>query len=215
MHFGVGTININNNTNNATYRVSSIPDLLTVIQHFTAFPLISPKIITYKLWAEVVQLIATGQHLVPGTFSYIITIYAAQGASKAVIASFPNLIAIALPAYICPVTFNTINPWWINGFYIVVSAFTDNNKLFQAITNKYWHVFSVGFNIEMLPLVEVIADYINITFYIRSNGLRVDLMAQSDIECKDVISFFQSYPMPIRIRAEIFLKRICRNYNQG
>lgn len=63
--FGVGKIYTN--TTNATYRVVSIKELLVIIAHFTVFPLISPKLVIYNLWAEVVHLIHAGQHLNPET----------------------------------------------------------------------------------------------------------------------------------------------------
>lgn len=83
---------------NATYRVASIKELIVIIQHFTSYPLISPKLITFKLWAEVVNLINAVNS---ETFHYIITIYAAigRGASKAVQDAFPELAPISLPVY--------------------------------------------------------------------------------------------------------------------
>lgn len=53
--FGVGNIYTVNKT--ATFRVTAIKDLMVIIAHFSNFPLISPKMITYILWAEVVNLI--------------------------------------------------------------------------------------------------------------------------------------------------------------
>lgn len=94
--FGVGKIYTT--SINATYRVASIKELIVIIQHFTSYPLISPKLITFKLWAEVVNLINAVNS---ETFHYIITIYAAigRGASKAVQDAFPELAPISLPAY--------------------------------------------------------------------------------------------------------------------
>lgn len=108
--FGVGKIYTNDT--NATYRVSVIKDLMVLIAHFTEYPLISPKLLTYKVWAEVVLLVSTKQHMVPATFNYIASIYAGlgRGASKAVMLAFPSLTPITLPTYTVPVTVDTINP---------------------------------------------------------------------------------------------------------
>lgn len=95
------------------------------MNHFASFPLISPKVVSYSLWAEVLVLMLAGQHLTTTGFSYIQTVYAAlgRGASKSVMQAFPTLTPITLPSYVVPVTAETINPWWISGYLTLYCSF--------------------------------------------------------------------------------------------
>lgn len=135
--FGVGRIY--QTTKNATFRVGSVSELMVIIDHFTNYPLISPKLVTFTLWSEVVRLIHTSQHLVPETFSYIQSVYAAlgRGASKAVMQAFPTLTPLTLPTYTLPVAVHAINPWWISGYLTLYGTFD------LKIETSGWGRFSI------------------------------------------------------------------------
>jgi hypothetical protein len=195
--FGVGTVFVNKT---ATYRIADISGLMVIINHFLNYPLISYKAVTFELWSKAVRIISTSQHLVPINFEYIKSIYASigRGASKAAMKEFPSLIAAPLPQYIIPVTLETINPWWISGYITLYCSFSlkiDAAGWKENIYNKFRHIFIVGFDIKNLLICELVANYLGITFYIRENGQRVDMTAQSSNEVNSLIKFLDSYPL--------------------
>lgn len=181
--FGVGKIYVVNKT--ATFRVTAISDLfpisdgnLVIINHFSRNPLISPKMITYALWAEVVNLIWAKKHLNTNTFEYILSIYAAlgRGASKAAMQAFPTLTPISLPSYIVPVSVDTINPWWISGYLTLYCSFSlsvTGGGWKESVYNKFRHSFSFSFNILSLGLAQVIASFLLVSCYVRTSEQRV------------------------------------------
>lgn len=128
------------------------------------------------------------------------TIYAAlgRGPSKAVMESFPNLIPIQLPAYILPVNYNSINCWWISGYFTLYCTFSlriERGGWKDSVYNKFRNDFSPGFNIDVLPLVKLLAEIFGCSYYLHSEGDRVILMAQSTKECDEICNFFKTYPL--------------------
>ncbi len=197
-YFGLGTIYISGNK--ATYRIIRISDLLVIINHFKSYPLIFLKLVVFGLWSEVVLLMSQKRHLNSCTFNYIMTIYAAlgRGPSKAVMESFPNLIPIQLPAYILPVNYNSINCWWISDYFTLYCTFSlriERGGWKDFVYNKFRNDFSAGFNIDVLPLVKLLAEIFGCSYYLHSEGDRVILMAQSTKECDEICNFFKTYPL--------------------
>jgi hypothetical protein len=98
--FGVGKVMINGK--NAVFRVQVLSELVNVIiPHFTAFPLLTTKVITFTVWAQAVALFNAGAHKTEEGFMQIVSIYAAigRGVSKTVAVHFPNLQPVSLPKY--------------------------------------------------------------------------------------------------------------------
>lgn len=182
--FGVGRIYTTKKY--ATYRVASVSDLMVIINHFTAYPIISPKGVIFMLWSEVVRLIHSSQHHVPETFNYILSIYPALGraASDAIMQAFPGLTLVSQPTNTLPITLTTINPWRISGYLTLYCTFTLKIEGVgwgkdEDVYNKFRHLFSVGFDIKSLELAQLISSYIGISCYVRAYEQRVDVMAQS------------------------------------
>lgn len=156
--------------------------------------------VTFTLWAEVVKLLATSSHQDPATFAYIQSIYAAleRGASAAVMQAFPGLTPIALPAYTPSITFSSIDPWWISGYFTLYCSFRlsiEGGGWGESVYNKFPHVFSVSFNIAELALIEIISYRLGISHYVRSNGERVDLIAKTATEAHFITAFLDQYPL--------------------
>ena len=59
--FGLGSITINKDT--ANYQVTSMKDLLSVIEHFNKYPLRTQKQIDFLLFTKAYDLIANKSHL--------------------------------------------------------------------------------------------------------------------------------------------------------
>jgi hypothetical protein len=197
--FGVGHIYLQKTT--AVYRVASLDELMAIINHFNAYPLISTKRVVFSLWSKVVDFIRTSKHKLPDTFNYIYSVYAAlgRGPSTAAKQAFPSLTPISLPSYTVPVKLEDLNPWWVSGYLTLYCSF--GLKIEAAggwdkdIYNKFRHTFKVSFDNASLSLAHLIADFIGIPYYVRSDGERVDVMAQSSQEVNNVVSFLDDYPL--------------------
>jgi len=194
--FGVGKIYVTNTT--ATYRVTGFSNLTVIINHFIAYPLISSKHVVFTLWSEAVNLIGTSQHLVPSTFAYIQTIYAAlgRGPSAAVMQAFPSLTPMVLPTHTVTVTSNNINPWWISGYLTLYCSFIltiAGGGWGDSVYNR--HMFTVSFTMLDFALAEVISSHIGLSLYVRTNEQRVDVMSQSMKEALNLIDFLDVYPL--------------------
>jgi hypothetical protein len=111
---GVGRIHNIKGKGHAVYVVTSISDLMEVIiPHFTKYPLLTIKRITFLLFKDVVELMYKKIHLTEKGVQSIINIRASmnKGVIKRSIKyleDFPNIIPIALPQ-VNPLSINDIN----------------------------------------------------------------------------------------------------------
>jgi LAGLIDADG endonuclease len=122
--FGVGKIYTVGS--NATYRVTKLSELVNVIiPHFTTYPLLTNKVVTFTAWVLAVSLFTQGAHKTESGFMQILSIYAAtgRGASQTVFCHFSNLIPYTLPAYTVAVTTSTLNSWWLSGYCTLYCSF--------------------------------------------------------------------------------------------
>jgi hypothetical protein len=182
------------------YRVTGYSDLTVIINHFTSFPLVSSQYASFKLWSEAVTLIGTNQHREAGTFSYLLTIYAAlgRGASKAVLEAFPDLTPITVPQHTLTIGSDTLNLWWLSGYLTLYCHFglsIAGGGWGQSTYNKYRHSFNVSFDIIELPLAELICATLGLSLIKRSNGLRVDAQSRSLDQALNLTDFFDAYPL--------------------
>lgn len=194
---GVGKIYSTNNT--ATLRVTRIAELMTLIAHFNAYPLLSPKMVVYALWSEAVTMINASLHLTDEGFKRIIALSSAlgRGLSANAIQEFGIVTPIAMPEYTPSVDANSIDRWWISGFFTLYCNFSlklDSGYWNNAPYNKFRHVFSVSFDASLGVLAKIIADALDVSCYVRKDG-RVDIMAQGLEEALRISLFFKSYPL--------------------
>ena len=89
--FGVGSI-YNQGPRSLQFRVESINELSTIINHFDKYPLITQKQADYLLFREVFLMIQRKEHLTPGGLDKIVAIKASinRGLSEELKAAFPN-----------------------------------------------------------------------------------------------------------------------------
>lgn len=211
-YFGVGTVYLGSTS--ATYRVISVKDLGRIIAHFTDYPLLSHKFITFTYWAKVVKLMQAKKHVTSTqTFDWIMSVYAAlgRGASVAVKNAFPLLSPLSLPAYTLPVAAEVINPWWLSGYLTLYCSFSLNLEAAgwkNEIYHKYRHRFTFSLQPDLTLLATAISQYLGIPMYIRGDG-RIDIMAQSMEETFGIISFFEDYPLQSYKNSHFVIWRDC------
>jgi hypothetical protein len=111
--------------------------------------------------------------------------------------SFPNLNPLVLPNYTVPITVNTLNPWWLSGYFTLYCTFNlwiDAAGWGNDIYQKFRATFTFTTINAWSPFAQVIANYLGLSLYTRSDG-RVDVMAQSREQALDVAQFFNKYPL--------------------
>jgi hypothetical protein len=110
--FGVGLIYIKNKQ--CIYRINRLKDLLNVIiPHFTNYPLLTRKVMIFKLWKNALSLVEKKQQFSNTGLIQILEIYAAMvnnKIKKSVALHFPNLIPVSLPSY--SIDISEFNGWW-------------------------------------------------------------------------------------------------------
>jgi len=98
------------------YEISSIKELKTIRAHFESFPLQTTKIIYFKLWCIVMDMIENKEHLTKEGFLKILSIKSVfpNGLSKKIVKLYPNISYYNKPLF--KVNKNQLNPYWIAGF---------------------------------------------------------------------------------------------------
>ena len=101
--------------NSYQFRVSSIKDLSTIIEHFDKYPLITQKCADYKLFKQVFDLMVKKEHLTEKGLLEIISIKSSMnnGLSDELKVAFPNITPVQRPVII---TNEISDPNWLAGF---------------------------------------------------------------------------------------------------
>lgn len=121
-----------------------------------------------------------------------------RGLSKAVSKAFPQALPVTLPEYVVPVNSEAFSMWWINGYltlYFSIDLRIDSGYWVDVPYSKYRHIFSVSFDISRKSLAIVMADALGISYYLRSNFSRIDIIGQSTLECTGLALFFKDHPI--------------------
>jgi hypothetical protein len=140
---GVGKINIAKTRDSVVYSVSSIKDLIKIIDHFDKYPLLTQKRADFELLKKVVHLMNRGEHLTSEGLSKIVSIRASinKGLKMgALTEAFPNITPTDRPKIETPKIFD---PNWIAGFtegegcfYVKISK-SKSHKMGYQIELKY------------------------------------------------------------------------------
>ncbi len=230
--FGVGIIY--KNQKSARYRVTKLGDLLDVIiPHFTAYPLLSYKWVTYTLWVRCITIIATGSHSTTAGLMAILPIYAAmnRGASAIVLEHFPNLTPVFLPAY--GRMFDELNPWWVTGYVTLWAQFTcgiavdytpikHSDGIFTSEDtggvpyDALWHTFSISRGSSEGVVMSALAEFFEGHVWLRDDKTRWDLNVNEVDSLYLVTEHFNAYPIPSIISAEflVWQEFVLRSYDR-
>ena len=115
-YFGeIGHINTGKNTYN--YHVMGYKNCLLIKTHFIKYPLMTYKLIYFKLWKEVLDLMGKKEHLTESGLLKIISIKSLfkKGLNSDLLNSFPELTkSFKVPDYLP--SLHLINKAWLTGF---------------------------------------------------------------------------------------------------
>lgn len=206
---GVGNIH-KHGKNSVQYRVESIKELQTIINHFDKYNLITAKLSDYLLFKKALNLIKLKEHLSEEGLLKLVAIKASinLGLPNNLKEAFPIIIPIEKPKYI----FNGItDPYWLAGFSSGDGSF--DIKISSSKTSKLGSRvqlrFSVGLNIRDVELIKYLVTYFNLGYstdfnppavkndnikyvYITDNSVNLQVINYSDIMYK-IIPFFEKY----------------------
>ena len=139
--FGVGSIS-KFYSESIRYRVFSIRDLQSIVNHFDKFGLITQKRADYELWKQAFMLVQAKKHLTVEGLGLILGVKASinHGLSEQLKTAFPNILVVNRSA-----VKNQIikDPHWLAGFtaaegcfYISISKINKIQLLFQLTQHK-------------------------------------------------------------------------------
>lgn len=110
----IGSIN-KSGTGLYVFRVSSLKDLVTIIDHFTRYPLVTQKRADFELFKRVVDIRSSGRHTTLVGLQEVLNIRASMnnGLTEELRIAFPNTIPVIRPFVndqVIP------DPYWMAGF---------------------------------------------------------------------------------------------------
>lgn len=203
--FKVGAIYHRPEKKIAVYRVTNANYLKThIIPHFLNFPLISKKLADFILWAKVVDIILSKDHLTEKGFSKILSYYASinRGASKKVSEAY-NISPAKRPEVILP---KKLNPHWVSGFVAGDGGFSIYVRPAKdyALGEKVYYKFHVAQHSIDQNLLRLL-----ITFFgcgvVNVRTIRCDYMVQDVTTIwKLIVPHFDTYPL-LAIKSKDYL----------
>ena len=194
---GIGSIHKDSFYNRVIYSVDSIKDMITIIDHFKKYPLLTQKAADYILFKEVVILQINKCHLNIKGLNQIINIKASinKGLSEALISEFKEIYPVKKPVIN---TEKIPDPQWISGF---VSGEGNFDVRIPKATNKIGYRVQLRFRITQhyrdIRLMKTIIKYLdsgNIYEYPNQNAVSIVIVNFSDIINK-IIPFFEKNPL--------------------
>lgn len=199
--FNSGNINTKVNSKISVFRVTALKDLISfIIPHFTAYPLQTKKAADFILWAKVVHMMESRQHLSFEGLTIILSHYASinYGVSTKIASIFPNIVPIARPLINQPAS---LHPQWVSGFAAGDGGFTVNLRYYPN-SNKFKgisHSFHIAQHSLDILLLECFISFFNCGYvYTRLNLSipRCDFKVQDfDSIFNIIIPHFDLYPL--------------------
>ena len=151
---GAGKIQVSTSLNRATYSVTKLKDLVSIIiPHFQQYNLVSVKVIDFQLWEKCIRLMERKEHLNKSGLENILSIRSVLnwGLTDKLKLYFPDIIP-AITEY--SISNNPLDPDWISGF-------SDGESSFYVVSNpnKVRVVFEIHLNERELPLINKIQNF--------------------------------------------------------
>jgi hypothetical protein len=178
-------------------RVSSIKDILLIIDHFDKYPLITQKRADYLLFKRVFELILRKEHRTPEGFRKILSIKASMnlGLSDSLKEAFPDIIPVERPK----VEYQKIlDPNWLAGFVEGEGCFyVDIAKSSSKVGARVQLKFKIAQHSREALLMESLVKYLDCGYISKKSSVAVmdyEVGKLSDLTEK-IIPFFKKYPL--------------------
>jgi LAGLIDADG DNA endonuclease family protein len=114
--FGVGQIVYSKDNSYIRYIVNGLQNCIIIRNHFLSYPLLSFKLVHFKIWSEIIDIMLAKEHLTLEGLLRIIALkeHCPNGLSNLLITEFPNYTPINCPIY--NPDFTLLNIHWLAGF---------------------------------------------------------------------------------------------------
>jgi len=160
----IGIVSLDTKNNKAYFTVQKIKDLNSIIiPHFESYPLQTDKKINFDLWAEIVKIMISKEHLKKEGFLNILSLKSNlnRGLSKTLIAEFPEIKLIKRP--LLELNTTPLDNNWISGFVAAEGSFSitiseKDERQFPQVRAR----FSIGLNLKDKESLLKIKNQLNI-----------------------------------------------------
>lgn len=150
----IGSILVLNHNNMLEYKVQGFKNCLKIKAHFLTYPLLTYKLVYFKLWCSMLNIIENKSHLTMKGLFQLVVIKASfpKGLTSILIDKFPSIQPIALPSYLPDLT--NINYFWLCGFI------TCDGSFFISVQKSITPVISIAQDIKSIILMKGILDFL-------------------------------------------------------
>jgi hypothetical protein len=191
----IGNITINKNTYH--YRVMGLKNCLILRYHFNKYELMTYKLVYFKLWSQVLDIMEKGDHLTESGLLRIVNIKASfkKGLNSKLLEFFPKSDPILKPDY--KPNLELMNFQWISGFLNTDGSFgiiiTKKNKMNYGVIP----MIRIYQDTISLIVLESIKNVINSGYILKpSTGRNVATLVFSDkVGINKLIQLCNEFPL--------------------
>jgi len=186
------------------FRVFTLKDLMTIIDHFDQYPLLTQKRTDFEFFKQIILMMGNKEHITLEGFRGIVAIRCSlnKGLSEKLKQNFPDIVPVPRPVVQPSTIFHS---HWIAGFAsgdgcFYVSLFKSPTKLGESVRL----MFTITQHSRDEQLMKSLVDYLGFGRYVARNGEHGELLV-TDIEAvtNKVIPLFSKYPI-VGIKSQDF-----------
>jgi len=206
LFFGVGYISTWGDKF-ARYRVRSRQDLEIIISHFEKYPLQTPKIIHFRVFCRILELMEKKFHSNLEGFLELLSLINKLNnplsdillEKLAPLGKIPNVDLELFSAESLNLK-NKLDPWWISGFVTGEGSFTFFTKKREnaegSIVKDYTLAFEASQKNDSLYLLNLIINTFGFgKVYTETRGISKFRLVPRDQILNDLVPFFEKYPL--------------------
>lgn len=190
---GIGNLKVKSNI--VQYRIFSLEELDILLDHFDNYPLITKKLVDYKLFKEALGLIKTKEHLTIEGFNKIVALRATMnlGLPETLKEAFPDIKERDIIPNDLP---SLLNPYWVAGFTDAEGCFWIKT-LKDSTKNKVSTV--IGFQITQHSrdqlLLKKLIEFFNCGRLEQVGSAYNLVVTKLSLINEIIIPFFKTYPI--------------------
>jgi hypothetical protein len=192
-YFGVGIVKLSSNPNVLVYLVENFQDCLKIREHFLNYPLLSYKLVHFKIWCEIIKLIENKEHLTIEGLLKIVAFkeHAPKGLSAKLKLAFPNFKPIINFEYLP--NLSLLNIHWLAGFINADGSFGIyfGNSKTNVLNIQCKPIISISQHNRSLILINGIQEFLGFgKIYLKSKEESSELKIQNLTEINKFILLF-------------------------
>jgi competence protein ComGF len=194
---GVGKIRKHTTRNIVHFVVENKEELITIIDHFEKYPLVTSKKSEYLIFKKCLNIFINKEHLLKKGLFKLVALKSSlnKGLSEKLKIAFPDIVAFNKPDYY----FTTIpDPFWIAGFTSGDGSFVINlnnsKNNFKLASLEYTFHLNVKDADVLRGLIEFFNLKIKVVILNNINSAYIHIR-KFEVIYKIIIPFFENYPV--------------------